>query len=253
KKLYNAVLQLLDLTEKNNINAENLLKEIVRCLYILNIERKDRLRTLLRELESTEESIPLSSEDVVQIFEHHIGCRGASRLPVLIVAAAYKAASEYLKEKILALHAHNAADRQTGALGDVEITLIDDKKVITSYEMKLKKVVKSDIDNALNKIVTAKVKIDNYIFISTESSDEDVIEYAKSQYSETKGIEFVILDCISFAKHFLHLFHRIRIDYLNAYQELVLSEPESAISQSLKEIFLNLRLEAERQYINDSE
>ena len=42
-----------------------------------------------------------------------------------------------------------------------------------------------------------------------------------------------------------HLFHRIRADYLNAYQTLVLNEPDSAISQTLKEAFLALRQAAE--------
>jgi hypothetical protein len=41
------------------------------------------------------------------------------------------------------------------------------------------------------------------------------------------------------AKHYL--FHRLRTDYLDAYQALVLSEPESAVSQPLKEAFLALR------------
>lgn len=39
--------------------------------------------------------------------------------------------------------------------------------------------------------------------------------------------------------------HRIRADYLNAYQTLVLNEPDSAVSQTLKEAFLALRQAAE--------
>jgi DNA adenine methylase len=37
------------------------------------------------------------------------------------------------------------------------------------------------------------------------------------------------------------LFYRLRIGFLEAYQELVLSEPDSAVSQPLKEVFLSLR------------
>ena len=51
----------------------------------------------------------------------------------------------------------------------------------------------------------------------------------------------VILDCLGFLRHFLHLFHRLRTQYLDAYQELLLAEPESAVSQPLKEAFLSLR------------
>jgi len=45
--------------------------------------------------------------------------------------------------------------------------------------------------------------------------------------------------------HFLHLFHRLRMQFLEEYQQLVLAEPESAVSQPLKEAFLALRQAAE--------
>ena len=77
------------------------------------------------------------------------------------------------------------------------------------------------------------------------TSDIDVAEYAASLYRDTGGIEFVILDCIGFLRHFLHLFHRLRLNFLEAYQELVLLEPDSAVSQPLKEVFLALRRAAE--------
>jgi len=50
---------------------------------------------------------------------------------------------------------------------------------------------------------------------------------------------------MGFLRHFLHFFHRLRIAYLEAYQALVLAEPESAVSQPLKEAFLVLRQAAE--------
>ena len=74
---------------------------------------------------------------------------------------------------------------------------------------------------------------------------DNVQDYAKSIYEQTSGIEMIILDCISFLRHFLHLFHRLRTQYLEAYQELVLAEPESAVNQPLKEAFLALRQAAE--------
>lgn len=64
-------------------------------------------------------------------------------------------------------------------------------------------------------------------------------------YARTGGIEFVVLDCIGFLRHFLHLFHRLRMQFLEAYQELVLAEDESAVRQPLKEAFLALRIAAE--------
>ena len=79
-------------------------------------------------------------------------CRGSSRLPVLVVAAAYQSASQHLGEQILPLQAHNAADRQTGSLGDLEITLIGEDNAIASYEMKTRKVTQDDVERAIQKI-----------------------------------------------------------------------------------------------------
>jgi hypothetical protein len=140
---------------------------------------------------------------------------------------------------------HAAADEQTGALGDLEITLIGDDQVITSYEMKMKRVTHEDIDRALQKIMHSGKSIDNYIFITTDVIEDEVKEYAASMYEKTGGIEMVVLDCVGFLRHFLHLFYRLRGAFLLAYQNLVLSEPESAVSQPLKEAFLALRQAAE--------
>ena len=74
---------------------------------------------------------------------------------------------------------------------------------------------------------------------------DDIREYARSKYDETGGVEIAILDCIGFLRHFLHLFHRLRKDFLDQYQTLVLHEPDSAVSQGLKEAFLALRQAAE--------
>ena len=134
---------------------------------------------------------------------------------------------------------------QTGALGDIEITLIGEDKVVTTYEMKKKEVTVEDINVALTKLLASGARPDNYIFVTTEPVHKKVAEYAASLYKSTGGIEFTVLDCLFFLRHFLHLFHRLRLQFLTAYQELILSEPESAVSQPLKEAFLNLRRVAE--------
>jgi hypothetical protein len=54
-----------------------------------------------------------------------------------------------------------------------------------------------------------------------------------------------VLDCIEFLRHFLHLFHRIRLKYLDAYHNLVMTESESAVGHSLKISWLALRNTAE--------
>jgi DNA adenine methylase len=247
-QIYTATLQLLTDVYEGRITAEDLLLETIKRLIQIKDEKLQRMNMLFGALKLSTSTIPLSTENVVTLIEQHLRSPNASRLPVLAVAAAYEAARDFLGEKALVLEGHNAADKQTHSLGDIQIVLVGDTNVVTVYEMKAKKVTQNDIDVALQKIA---YKIDNYIIITTEAIDEQVKMYASNLYVKTGGIEFAILDCIAFVRHFLHLFHRIRINYLEAYQRLLLEEPDSAVRQSLKESFLALRLAAETAYTSD--
>lgn len=245
RELYIKTLQLLEDVAEGRIAADVLFVETVRVLLQLRDEKLARMASLLGALERTRGALPLSSEAIVSLITQHLACKNASRLPVLIVAAAYEAAGSYLAESMLPLNSHNAADLQTGSLGDVDICLVGDDSVVTAYEMKMKKVTINDIGIAVEKIIRSSTRINNYLFITTDKIDADVADYAATFYEETGGTEIAILDCIGFLRHFLHLFHRIRMNYLDAYQKFVLSEPDSAVSQTLKEAFLALRQVAE--------
>ncbi|WAC06610.1 MAG: restriction endonuclease, SacI family [Thermodesulfobacteriota bacterium] len=245
RELYKTTLQLLEEVAKNRISADIVFIEVVRILLNARDEKLNRIASLLKSIKRGEGALPLSSETIVTLIEQHLACKKSSRLPVLVVAAAYQVAGKRIGERVLPLNSHNAADLQTGSIGDVEVCLVGDDNVVTAYEMKMKRVTIDDIDGAINKIVKASQRIHNYIFITTEKIDPETAEYALKFYEETGGIEIVILDCIGFLRHFLHLFHRLRTDYLNTYQTLVLEEPDSAVSQSLKEAFLALRQSAE--------
>lgn len=109
----------------------------------------------------------------------------------------------------------------------------------------MKRITRDDVDIAVKKIAKAPQRIHNYLFVTTDTIDPMVAEYAATFYEETGGTEIALLDCIGFLRHFLHLFHRARMDYLNAYQQFVLDEPDSAVNQTLKEAFLALRQVAE--------
>lgn len=244
ESVYRATLQLLDDVYQGKISADDLLGEIVRCLLVVRDEKRNRMSSLLASLKAVRGETSLPAEEIVNLIEQHLKLKRSSRLPVLVVAAAYQAAEEYLREKIMPLHGHNAADKQTGALGDLEITLVDDQRVVTSYEMKTRRVTRSDIDHAMDKIVSSGQHIQNYIFITTETIDQDINDYAAMVFDKI-GIELVVLDCIGFLRHFLYLFYRLRMLFLENYQELLLKESESAVSQPLKEAFLALRQAAE--------
>ena len=245
RELYIKTLELLEDVAENRIGADVVFVETVRVLMVLRDEKLARMASLLDALERTEGALPLASEAIVTLISQHLACKNASRLPVLVVAAAYEAAGARLSESMLPLNSHNAADLQTGSLGDVEICLVGEDSVVTAYEMKMKRVTQDDIDAAVTKIARAPSRIHNYLFVTTDVIDPIVAEYAATFYEKTDGTEIAILDCIGFLRHFLHLFHRIRADYLNAYQTLVLNEPDSAVSQTLKEAFLALRQAAE--------
>lgn len=99
----------------------------------------------------------MSSEQIVILLTQHLASKNSSRLPVLIVAAAYQTVANLTGENTKALQAHNAADKQTGAFGDIEITLSNDQNIVTVYEMKDKRVNKSDIEIAIKKIIGSKI------------------------------------------------------------------------------------------------
>lgn len=251
ESVYKATLQLLDDVFQNRITADELLAETVRWLLIVRDEKRQRMDSLLAGLRASKGETSLPAEGIVNLIEQHLTLKNSSRLPVLVVAAAYEAASDYLKERSQPLHGHNAADKQTGSLGDLEITLVDEQQVVTSYEMKTRKITKNDLDHAAEKVYTGGQFIQNYIFITTEVIDPEIRNYAYSMYERT-GVEMVVLDCMGFLRHFLHLFYRLRMRFLEAYQELLLAEPESAVRQPLKEAFLALRQAAEDQELQSS-
>lgn len=244
RDVYVNALQILDIVYSKREKPEKVLQEIIRILLIIKAEDELRMNQLIADLKQSEDVLPLASEEIVILLIQHLNCKGASRLPVLIVASAYQTVKEQIGEVNKVLLSHNAADKQTGSIGDVEITLINDNQIVTCYEMKDKRVTRTDIDIALLKLSKTNSKIDNYIFITTDIIETEVTEYAKSLYEKT-SVEFAVLDCIGFIGHFLHFFHRQRNKFLNIYQTMVLDEPTSSVSQPLKEAFLALRRASE--------
>lgn len=204
RQLYSETLQLLDDVYRQRVSARDLLAEAIRHLLIMRDEKDSRMQTLLAGLQRSEDAMPLASEAIVTLIEQHLACKNASRLPVLVVAAAYQAAGDRIGERILPLKRHNAADEQTGAIGDLEICLTNEDQVVTAHEMKMKRVTIDDIDRALQKIASVPTRIHNCIFISTDVIDDPVRAYAAEAYERTGGTEIAILDCIGFLRHFLH-------------------------------------------------
>ncbi|MGH7942665.1 MAG: hypothetical protein ACREFR_16520, partial [Limisphaerales bacterium] len=161
--MYQDAPQLLADVQTGRVSAQGVLDESIRLLLLERGARKTRLKALFSGVGRIPGALPLSSEDTVNLIDQHLHCKGSSRLPALIVAAAYEAAKAKLGEHVLNLTAHNAADEQTGAVGDVQITLLGEDQVLTSYEMKNKPVQRGDIDRALQKIAAQGKHVQNYI------------------------------------------------------------------------------------------
>jgi hypothetical protein len=246
RDLYRKAIQVLDDVATGKVAANSVLQEVLRLLIRFRDENEARVRSLIQSIKRAEGDVPLSSEGIVTLIRQHLSCPHASRLPTLVIAAAYRTAG--VGEYADTLAKHNAADSATGALGDVEIRLCVDDKLATVYEVKAKGVTTVDIDAALKKIAGSGQKIDNYLFVTTDVIDPLVSDYAKSFYTETGGVEIAVLDCLGFLRHFLHFFHRLRLAYLNHYQELLIAEPDSDVRPALKEVFLALRLAAETSH-----
>ena len=249
RQVYTDTIELLYIVRDEIVSAQDMLTEVIFRLIQYRDEQQNALSKKISELAKHSEDIILSSEEIITLINQHLACKYSSRLPVLIVAAAYECCSSKTGESIKQLLSHNAADEQTGSLGDVEVCLVDDeeRKVLTAYEMKMKRIMREDIDRAIQKIANSGYTIDNYIFITTEIIDEYVNEYAKGMYEKLGQREIAILDCIGFIRHFLHFFHRSRKQFLDEYQTLLLNEPDSAVRHDLKEVFLDLRKVAENR------
>jgi DNA adenine methylase len=241
REVYKAALQLLDDVHKGRVTAHILLSEIIRLLVVVRDEKAARMASLISALHNSPDDVPLSAETILNLIHQHLSLKGASRLPVMVVAAAYQSASHLLQEEPRPLEAHNAADKQTQAIGDLQIAWINGGATVTVYEMKMKAVTINDLDHAVIKIRQSVQPISAYVFITTETTSEEVDSYAASLYDQLGGVEVAILDCLGFLRHFLYLFHRLRMQFLDAYQALLLAEPNSAVSQPLKEAFLALR------------
>ncbi len=237
---WNALLLLEDVFAGRAV-AQEVAAEAIRFLLLMRNEGDSRRAMLLARLQRNTDAWPLASEAIVTLISQHWACRNSRRLPVLVLEAAYVAVEEKLGQRTRPMKAYSLADTLLG----IEVSLVNDEGIRTVYEMKMKRVTRNDIDDALTKVARSDPRIDNYLFVTIDPIDDDVREYAVGLYEQTAGAEIAVLDCLGFLRHFLHLFHRSRADFLNAYQALVLNEPDSAVSAALKEAFLALRQAAE--------
>ena len=118
-------------------------------------------------------------------------------------------------------------------MGDVEICLLG-TAVRYLYEMKNRQgVTVRCIEPAVTKIARYRAVSIIHLY-PTEIIEESVANYAVKWYEETGARKSPSWTCIGFTKHFCALCSPRQPDFLNAYQEMVMTEPDSAVSQRLK-------------------
>lgn len=245
RQAYQDAAFVLESIQAGGVRAEDVLAQGLAELFALRDEREAALNAALSKNAARTGSSSLSTEDVLTLLEQHLSSKRASRLPVLVVAALYRTLGVLAGEEALTLGAHNAADARTGALGDIEVELLAAPgHPVTVYEVKARPVTLGDVQHAARKVAAGATPPDNYLFVTTYPIEREVTDYARTLYDVT-GVEFAVLDALSFAHHLLHFFHRHRLTFLNAYQELLLAEPDSAVRPELKTAWLALRQSAE--------
>ena len=197
---------------------------------------------LLRRIELREKSkitlaIP-NIQDVLQItqfFESHFfypykDTRGASRLPVLALYAAYtiliKELTRFRHKTLSPLEEHSAADSQTGSIGDIEV-LNEDGTPFEAVEVKHQiPISKALVDSAKQKIRGSRV---NMYYILTTHHQHEPSEEVKAEVDNVKrllGTQMIVNGVLPTIKYYLRLMSN-PADVLCEYVKLL--ETDNAI------------------------
>lgn len=161
-------LQLLDKVQKETKLAESLLVSLFSKMVALREKQKN-----LRLARPKNRTISRAVAMVAQLWENNM--RGASRIPVLAVYAAYrclvKEAGRYKDHELLPLLPHNAADERTKRSGDIDLAV--DGKTVEAVEIKHGK----KIDARLVLDISEKIKgttVKRYYVLSTNEEMEQM-------------------------------------------------------------------------------
>jgi len=115
-------LALLDDVAEGRVQADLLFVELLRILLRLRDEKLARMASLIAALERSQDALPLSSEALVTLVSQHLACKNASRLPVLIIAAAY--AGPFSSNHLFA-NGHRMSDLGLCAWRVLQMTRVD--------------------------------------------------------------------------------------------------------------------------------
>lgn len=205
ESLKSAFLGIYDITQ----NEPNLCKDILTSILQKLIEKRDAQIVAIARPHN------LSINEIINLLSDHFNgqysSRGASRLPVLAIYAAYQALMtqifRYKGKKLLPLACHTSSDTQSGRLGDIDIV---DENGDPYESVEIKHGI--PISHAI--VSTAKEKIHptpvlRYYILSTapiKENDKAIIDTDIKQIKNTHGCQLVTNGVLPTLKYYLRLF-----------------------------------------------
>ena len=217
--LKNAFLNIVNQVQVLGLSAE----EVLLYFFKLLIKQRDDLNIELAKPHS------LSISKIIRLLEKHFtyrySCAGASRLPTLAIYAAYQCMMGQVarfNDKILCpIEAHNAADLQSGCIGDIEV----DNENGSAFEGVE---VKHEIQITSQLVADAyeKFKIfntDRYYLLTTanmDSADWDAIDVEIQRIAQIHGCQVIVNGVYTTLKYYLRLVTD-PADFIDKYVELM--------------------------------
>lgn len=162
-----------------------------------------------------------------QHFSYKYHSKGASRLPVLALYAAYtlitEQVSRYSDKMLLPLNRHSAADIRTGAMGDIEIAREDDS-VFEAIEVKHNIQINDMLIRDAEKKVIGQ-GLDRYYILTTHPNckpDAPLLALLKGARTRT-GCQIIVNGVIPSLQYYLRLLLEPRL-IIPLYMELLDAE-----------------------------
>ena len=174
--LKTAFLTVLDNVQSGKLDP----KKALEYLFAGMVAGRDK-NASLRLAKPTGLSIETAVHYLDQHFMYKYTSSGASRLPVLAIYAAYmqmmKEVARYRGHILPPLLRHNAADKKTDAIGDIQV-LDAEKRIVEAVEIKhLIEITPTIIDTAYKKFRTEPVR--RYYLLTTSDANSHAEENSK--------------------------------------------------------------------------
>jgi DNA (cytosine-5)-methyltransferase 1 len=179
----------------------------------------------------------LSIEQIIRLLTEHFTRKydkNAPRLPQLAIYAIYTclvpSMARYAGQDLRPLQKMKAADRKSGAVGDVDV--LNGNSPVESVEVKLGIPIRAEhVGEAIEKIKTAQVT--RYFILSTAGADkveEAEIRKLQDRFKLSNGCEIIVNGVLETISYYLRLI-RSPSDFIFAYTALLENDSDVGFDQ----------------------